>query len=147
MENEYIISDGQLYHHGVKGMRWGVRKVKQIRKQKRESANVAMLEKDRAKARNKLDNAKSDSARRKAQKKVDRLDKADPQAYGELKRNQAKNAIKLSAVAGVKAYGYIKSPKGQAKIKRGKEIIQKISDSMYDYSILDASGKVLRRFN
>lgn len=147
MHNNYTIIDGELYHHGVKGMKWGVRKVKQIRKQKREAANVAMFEKDRAKAQKKLNNAKSDSARRKAQKKVDRLDKADPQAYGELKRNQAKNAVKLSVVAGVKAYGYIKSPKGQAKIKRGKELVQKINDSMYDYSILDASGKVLRRFN
>lgn len=26
MENNYVIVGGQLYHHGVKGMKWGVRK-------------------------------------------------------------------------------------------------------------------------
>ena len=26
MSNNYVIKDGELYHHGVKGMRWGVRK-------------------------------------------------------------------------------------------------------------------------
>lgn len=134
--------NNEIKHHGVKGMKWGVR-----RAGKRKEANVAMLEKARTKAQNKLDNAKSDSAKRKAQKKVDLLAKADPQAYGELRRNQDKNAVKLSAIGAIKVYGYVKSPRGQAKIKRGKEIVKKVGDMAYDYSILDANGKVLRRFN
>jgi hypothetical protein len=142
----FYIYNNELYHHGVKGMKWGVRRDK-ARKARREAGNVARLEKDRAKAQNKLDNAKNDRARRKAQKDVDRLAKADAQVYGELKRNQAKKAVKLAAFAGVKAYGYAKSPRGQAQIKRGKAAMQKLSDSMFDYSILDANGKVLRRFN
>ena len=28
MENNYVIVNGELYHHGVKGMKWGVRKDK-----------------------------------------------------------------------------------------------------------------------
>lgn len=30
--SEYVIKDGELYHHGVKGMKWGVRKIKRVAK-------------------------------------------------------------------------------------------------------------------
>jgi hypothetical protein len=37
---DYIIQDGELYHHGVKGMKWGVRKV--VRKRDVKQARAEM---------------------------------------------------------------------------------------------------------
>lgn len=45
---DYVICGGELYHHGVKGMKWGVRKAKE--KYKSEKKRLRSAEKDLNKA-------------------------------------------------------------------------------------------------
>lgn len=152
---DYIIVNGELYHHGVKGQKWGVRRFQNAdgslttagKKRYFRKSNADILAKDLSKAQKKLDNAKTEKAKTRAQKKVDRLSKADPNAYATLKKNQRKEVAKLAALGGLKVYAYAKSPKGQATIAKGKKAVQTIIDKKYNASILDANGKVLRRFN
>jgi len=138
----------ELYHHGVKGMRWGVRKKIE---QKRKASNEVIYEKHKAKAQQKLDEATTDRAKAKAQKDVDRLAKADAQAYGNRIRNERKIKARIAAYAGLKIYSFAKSPQGKMMIAAGKQAVQKtmnnIGDRFFDYSILDATGKTIRRFN
>ena len=83
--SEYTIVNGELCHYGVKGQKWGVRR--------------DYLAKDRAKAQKKLDNAKTERGRARAQEKVDRLAKADTTVYNNLKTNQRKRAISYACLA------------------------------------------------
>ena len=86
------MNDLELYHHGIKGMKWGVRKKRDY------------LARDRARAQKKLDNAKTERGRAKAQKTVSRLAKADTKVYNTRIRNQRKNAaVYTLAVVGTMA--------------------------------------------
>lgn len=150
MNDYYVIKDGELYHSGIKGMKWGVRRFQNTDGSltpagRKRYSNV--LEKDLAKTKKKLDKATNPKKVAKLERKVDRLSKADPKAYETLKKNQANFKVQLGLLGGIKVYGYAKSPKGQAKIKAGKKIVQNIIDSQFNASILDPSGKVLRYYN
>lgn len=55
----YIIVNGELYHHGVKGMKWGVRKARRVaKKDAKEFARAKMYYGEGAGNRRKLINAK-----------------------------------------------------------------------------------------
>ena len=63
----YITSDGELYHYGVKGMRWGVRKARKAEKAALGRAAKATTDKERESA---LSDAK------KHQSEISRITKA-----------------------------------------------------------------------
>lgn len=85
MENySYILtSDGELYHYGIKGQKWGVRRFQNPDGSLTNTGKkrYSKLDRDRAKAAKKLDRAKTKRGKEKAQKDVDRLAKAEPEAY------------------------------------------------------------------
>ena len=70
------MNDYELYHYGVRGMKWGVR-----RYQNADGTRMTKLDRDRAKATRKLERAKTKRGIEKAKKDVDRLAKAEPNAY------------------------------------------------------------------
>lgn len=75
MSNEYIIVDGELYHWGVKGMRWGERKAKA---KKEYEADINKKQKELNDKANKLI---SESKYGKWKKKHPN---ADPDDYGDM---------------------------------------------------------------
>lgn len=59
MPNDYIITNGELYHYGVKGMKWGVRKARRVaKKDAKEFARAKMYYGEGAGNRRKLIKAK-----------------------------------------------------------------------------------------
>lgn len=78
--------ESELYHYGVKGMRWGVRR--------------DYLAEDRARAQKKLDNARTERQKSRAQERVDRLAKADTAVYNRLRARQRVRKTIVGAYVG-----------------------------------------------
>lgn len=125
--SEYIITNGELYHYGVRGMRWGVRKgnvsgafAKASKKARRLETKSTKLKLKSAK----LDNKAMKIERRSSNEK--KLDKA---------RKMHQKAIKLSH----------KSAKLQVKgmkwVKSMEKVFSKVSMSDVSQDALDAGRK------
>ncbi|MBO5887472.1 MAG: hypothetical protein J6Q60_05575 [Bacteroidaceae bacterium] len=114
MSEYYITTDGELYHYGVKGMRWGVRRNTRLLKSgdsaKREKAALA-LEKHRTKGTAKID---------KLKKKGVKLEK-------KYEENVVKNQSKAAKLMN----------KAAKKRKRAYSVF--VSDSKTDDLLADAS--------
>lgn len=106
------MSDEMLFHAGVKGMKWGVRKRD---KQSSDSSEASRL---RKKSLSSLSNAE-------VRKLVDRQNleqnyrRLNPSTSTRI-RNRGKAALGL-ATTGVAIYNLVKSPAGQAAISVGKQ--------------------------
>lgn len=178
MESTTYIVNGQrfeLQHHGVKGMKWGVRKA---RKEYAELDKAKGIYKHAKKSYNRAFNyaagqakgfslsrvrrAQNDAAWNDAKSHAERLDKAKKQYKAQKKavRENAPVAAKLER--GGKAVGkglavvggmYLADQVyfGGAGSRAAKTAVTKAYNSLMDktfqYSVMDSAGKVLRRFN
>ena len=192
----------ELQHHGVKGMKWGVRKKykrgdtmntddpsdsKTTRRVKNDYNNMSDAEFMRkysvskegyrkrvnrygdpymnsplAKAGKALAKSKtlnkilnSDTQKKRAEKLTKKLtSKADKNTQKQTTKRGAKAVTTALQVAGAMYYTDLALTGGavtRATAKAGKSAVKRtlnnIGDQMFDYSILDKDGKVLRRYN
>ena len=94
----YMVSDSELYHYGIKGMKWGVRrtpeelgyKPKEGSKNPRGSYYQRLVGKRTNKLMNKLDKTSDPKKREKLQRRIDDY-KHDQQAYSNLSRSDQKH--------------------------------------------------------
>ena len=186
--------DFELQHHGVKGMKWGVRKKKYVTvRQGAKNANAAgrkawqetttanggklvgkdknvavykdpvAMRRGRAAAQTARNNAikesiKSDKAANKAERQRVKAEKKQLKADRALAKTGTKNAatkiaIALQAVSSLYVADVMLTGGAttRAAYKSGKAAVKsamsKVGDQVFKYSVLDASGKVLRRYN
>lgn len=165
----------ELQHHGVKGMKWGVRKARQeyknLAKSKGEyrhakkaysrSFNYA-YNKSQTLALSRASRAEQDAAWKDAERDAKRV-KSAKEAYKAKKKEIRQNApvaakaergakavgIGLAAVGGMALIDHVYF--GGAGAKAAKNAVtnayNSLMDKKFDYSILDASGKVILRYN
>ena len=165
----------ELQHYGVKGMKWGVRKARQeYRKLDTLKGQYKHAKKayDRswdyavntpgAYSLNRSKRAQADARWKDAERDAKRVTKAKA-AYKEQKKAVRENApVAAKLERGAKAVGkgmavvggmYVADQIyfGGAGAKFAKAAVKKtyntLVDQTFNYSILDASGKVLRRYN
>lgn len=197
MESTTYTVDGkefELQHHGVKGMKWGVRKKKYVtvrqgaknaqaagRKAWQETTtanggklvgkdkNVAVyknpvaMRRGRAAAQTARNDAikesiKSDKAVNKAERQRVKAEKKQLKADKNRQKRNSKRGAK-AAVTALQVVGTLYSTDvaltggamTRTAYKSGKaatkNAMNKVGDSLFDYTVLDASGKVLRRYN
>lgn len=136
--NGSFISDNELYHHGVKGMKWGVRK-------RTSAVGLARFARRTSHATANMNSSKTAYKQAKAQYKAARkAERNSPEAKAERKA-KAKRAVKVGAAVAataLAAYGayklnnYVKTKNGQIAAKRGydsaRRVFEGLSKSMSD---------------
>lgn len=172
---EYNYTD-ELYHHGVKGMKWGVRKFQQKSKElDQKKAAYKKAKKSYNKAYNKAYNRsfaayspikkhrenndkRWDDAFKKGEKAAN-LKKEYKAAKKEMRQNAtvgqkigrgAKTAGKVLRVLTTVAVADLayNGGRGAKAVKAGATFAKNAAlDKMFNAAIVDASGKVLKRYN
>lgn len=172
---EYNYTD-ELYHHGVKGMKWGVRKserktneldskrkaYKQAKKEYKKSFNKAYNRSAAAyspfKRHRQANDKRWEDAADKAKKAAEAKD-AYKSAKKDFKKNAtigqkigqgAKTAGRALAVIGKLALAdlAITGGAGSRAVARGaRYATNAILNKMFDTAVLDAAGKVIYRYN
>ena len=130
-EQPYCVSD-ELYHYGVKGMKWGVRRrinQVQVAKTARRSSQTSVA----------VNSSRDSYAQAKqAYKQAKKAERNSPEAKAE-RVAKAKRAAKVGAVVAgtaLAAYGaykvneYVKSKNGQIAAARGAKEAQKMFESL-----------------
>lgn len=125
---EYYIYNGELYHHGVKGMRWGVRRTKTqlggSRLRKKQSAASEGVHDDYKRAHSgKKVKSMSDSELRSANNRLQM-----ERQYKDLTRKTSKGTAMVSAL--IKTAGTIAAAETAYKTyeRVGKKAIEAIGD-------------------
>lgn len=99
MDTNYIIINGQLYHHGVKGMKWGVRRFRQKARAAYSASSRTFGEKRRQKAMEKA---------RTYDEIADKIERGDKQIIADIRKQNLKRAAKIGATVAagcLAAYG------------------------------------------
>ena len=144
--NQTIESD-ELYHYGVKGMRWGV--IRTIAR-KRSSSSKKRAAKINAKGKYKV--TKTDvelygerGAKRIAKRKANG-DSAKKARSKELAMKIAKNMAGATVASLVAADINTGGELHKGLINTGKAFVNKAMDSYFNTSVIDASGKIIKRY-
>ena len=149
--------DFELQHHGVKGMKWGVRRYRNkdgssTQKGKKRSR----LERAADAAQRDADNLRKHgyTAEADAVQKVADKNRQKAERQKQTSKRGAKAVTTALQVAGTLYYADLALTGGamtRSAIKAGKAAVKSalnnIGDQMFDYSILDKDGKVIRRYN
>ena len=138
--NGNFISDDEFYHWGIKGMKWGVRR------KKNKNGTLTKAGKKRYKP-NKSDEVQF--GKRGAQRIADRRNKGQSRSTAVAKEIglAGLNAAMFTAIGGVAVMDYysggaLHRAAYKAVVNAGKKAV----DSYFNMEVLDASGKVLKRY-
>lgn len=126
--SDYIIADNELYHYGVKGMRWGVRRAtKQL--------SNATTKEDKAKAVSKLQTHKTKATNKiaKIQAKNVKLEKKREKQILTTDQKAAKLREKGTAKRN-KSYRLLMSKSRRAKLRYKADMLNAKADSLYAQS-------------
>lgn len=178
MESSAYMVAGQefeLKHHGVKGMKWGVRRArkeyadldrakgiyKHAKKSYNRSVNYAGS-KAKGISLSRAKRAEKDAAWNDVKSHKERLDKTKAQYKTQKKAVHENAPVSAKLERGAKATGRVMAVAGGMYLydhmylggvgaKTAKAAVSKaynsLMDSTFQYSVLDATGKVLRRYN
>mgnify|MGYP006967411505 CR=1 FL=1 len=149
--------DFELQHHGVKGMKWGVRRYQN------KDGSLTQKGKKRSRLERAADAAQRDAdnlrkhgytAEADAVQKVADKNRQKAERQKQTSKRGAKADGKALQVAGTLYYtdlaltgGAVTRATAKAGKAAAKRTLNNIGDQMFDYSILDKDGKVLRRYN
>lgn len=151
MEYVYDINTGELYHYGVKGMKWGVRRAnKRAYQNERYAKKAAKFDLKAAKARRKSEKAHDkydlggvNRAKRKSAKYATKAARLDKKLLGEtnestairmerksakLKYKAAKLDMKGNSLSRTTGYGI----RAEAKAKKADKYAQKAAKARYE---------------
>jgi hypothetical protein len=135
-EYNYTLQNNELTHHGILGMKWGVRRYQ------RRNGSLTQAGKNRYYERDKYMFGK---------RGADRIEKRQSEGKS---RNYSVNVERarqlttgLLSTAALSTISYLAtSGKGAALVSKGSQAVKNMMDSRFDSMILDASGKVIKKY-
>lgn len=152
--------DNELYHYGVPGMRWGIRKIRKVAtsnkpRNEKEAEKYKQAKKIYSKTQNMAKNLKSTTNWTKHQKEriAFNMLKGDSQKRAEGKENARMEAFGIlggaaataAIMAGSMAAKYVKSVGVKNIASKGANAVKNISNSLYKTRIIDVNGNVISK--
>lgn len=153
--------DNELYHYGVAGMRWGIRKIRKVAtsnnkpRNKKEAEKYKQAKKLYSETQNIAKNLKSTTNWTKRQKEriAFNMLKGDSQKRAEGKENTRMEAFGIlggaaataAIMAGSMAANYVKSVGVKNIASKGANAVKNISNSLYKTRIIDVNRNVISK--
>lgn len=156
---EFVVarSNSELYHHGVKGMKWGVRRYqnkngsltnagkkkletyrnKELERNEKKWNNASEL-KRRVKVSNKIEKAKASGN----QKRVEKFEKQRKELDMTMKYNTAMKAVERSKIKNM-SFSQMQNERHQVKVKSGKAAMESVLvTTLASAVLLPTTGRV-----